>query len=251
MIISVINQKGGVGKTTTVHNLGAALGRRGIKTLLIDFDPQGSLTEGSGKTVKNGQLMDVFNGDKKLTDVIIKGPEFDVIPANLDLAEFDVRYSGEMGRESKLKKTLKNLDYKYVFLDCGPTLGLLTINALVASDYILIPLQTEFYSISGLKSLNRTIDQVKAHELNDNLKTIGVLLTLFDKRKKLHRDVVDLAKNELGENLFNTIIRSNTDVSAAPSHHMSIFDFAPSSNGSSDYNEFVEEFLERIKSNEG
>ena len=253
MKIAVMNQKGGVGKTTVVHNLLVGLARRGLKVLGVDLDPQANLTTGFGVDPENGRnILSLMNSDVKYEDIIASKKGVDIIPSSLELAEFDLLLSGEMMRESKIKLVISKLEdnYDYILLDCGPTLGLLTINAMVAVDKIFIPLQTEFYSMAGLKSLIKTINKVKDNDLNSDLSILGIVLTLFDSRTRLHKQVLDVVKENFKEELFSTKIRINTDLATAPSHYKSIFDYAPRSNGAQDFHALLDEFLKKVKKKE-
>jgi len=248
MKISVMNQKGGVGKTTMVHNLMVGLSRRGFSCLGIDLDPQANLTIGFGIEPENNKnILSLISNNMTIESVLISKNGINLIPASLELSEFDLFLSTELMRESKIKKYINSLSKKYdfIFLDCGPTLGLLTINALVAADSVLVPMQTEFYSIVGLESLFKTIKKVKDNGLNNKLDLLGIVLTLFDGRTNLHKEVEKEVVNIHQKIVFKSKIRLNTALASAPSHFKSIFDFAPTSNGAKDFLAFINEFLEK------
>ena len=247
-IISVVNQKGGVGKTTTVHNLASFLGRK-HRVLAIDMDPQASLTIGTGLDPDDKKnVVTAINGES-LASIIVKRNNFMLLPGSIVLSEFDVSFSSVMGREMMLKKLIKPIekDYDFILIDCQPTLALSTVNSLVASDKLLIPQQTEFFSMKGLELVLQAIQNIKDNDLNNNLDILGIVLTLCDKRKTLHKDVVEVLKDNFPELVMDTIIRSNVDLASAPSHYSSIFDYAPKSKGAIDYEALGKEFLKRLK----
>ena len=246
-IISIINQKGGVGKTTTVQNIADYLGRKNYKVLACDMDPQASLTIASAIDPNEEENV-IFMMDTNHS-FIKKRKYYDLIPASITLSEFDMHFSARMGREQSLKQLLEKYEdqYDFILIDCSPTLGLATINSLVASNKVLIPLQTEYYSMKGLSLIFDTIEQIKANDLNQNLDIFGIVLTLFDKRKRLHNDVKELITKNFGDILFDSVIRSNADLATAPSHFKSIFDYSPNSYGANDYKSLGNEIIKRIK----
>lgn len=251
LVIAVTNQKGGVGKTTTAINLASGLALKGKKTLLIDIDPQGNATSGLGidgrglkKTVYNVLLdPDEING------VIMKTSleNLYILPANADLVGAEIELITMEKREFRLKNAISNLkDFDFIIIDCPPSLGILTLNAIVASKSLLVPMQSEYYSLEGLSRLLKTIKMVKK-ELNPSIEIMGILLTMYDGRNNLAKCVFEEIRNHFGEKLFNTLIPRNVKLSEAPSHGQPIFIFEPSSRGSISYQLFVDEFLERSK----
>ena len=246
--ISIINQKGGVGKTTTVHNLADFLGSKGYKVLCIDIDAQASLTIASGIDPREDEnIMYMMEDPKK--DFIKKKTNYDLIPSSLSLSEFDMYFTAKLGREKKLKECIAKYKDKYDFilLDCSPTLGLATVNALVASDKLLIPQQTEFFSMKGLTLIFQTLKNIKDNNLNDDLELLGIVLTLFDRRKRLHKDVKELIEETFKDKVFDSVIRSNADLATAPSHFKPIFAYNPKSYGAQDYRKLGNELLKRLK----
>lgn len=251
LVIAVTNQKGGVGKTTTAINLASGLALKGKKTLLIDIDPQGNATSGLGidgrglkKTVYN-----VLLDPDEINDVIMKTSleNLYILPANADLVGAEIELITMEKREFRLKNAISNLkDFDFIIIDCPPSLGILTLNAIVASKSLLVPMQSEYYSLEGLSRLLKTIKMVKK-ELNPSIEIMGILLTMYDGRNNLAKCVFEEIRNHFGEKLFNTLIPRNVKLSEAPSHGQPIFIFEPSSRGSISYQLFVDEFLERSK----
>ena len=256
-IISIINQKGEVGKTTTVINLAAGLSMKGKKILVIDLDPQGNATTGLGlsnNTTSEATIYNVLNGNKKISDVIQK-TSFDnlnLITSNVDLSGLEVETAGDSRRAFKLKDELALIlndsreSYDYILIDCPPSLSLLTIMALVASDSLVVPLQTEFFALEGLTQLMKTIDRIKSN-LNTHLKIRGILLTMFDKRNKLSGQVELEARNYFKEKVYTTSVPRNVRLSEAPSHGIPVLLYDKICPGSKAYFEFTEEFLEQDK----
>ena len=256
-IISVINQKGGVGKTTTVINLAAGLTMKGKKILVIDLDPQGNATTGLGlsnTTSSDKTIYSVLNGNKQIFEVIQKTrfTNLSLITSNVDLSGLEVETAGDSRRAFKLKDELSLIlndsraSYDYILIDCPPSLSLLTIMALVASDALLVPLQTEFFALEGLTQLMKTIERIKSN-LNPSLDIRGILLTMFDKRNKLSGQVEIEARNYFKEKVYNTAVPRNVRLSEAPSHGIPVLLYDKVCPGSKAYFKFTEEFLDQDK----
>ncbi len=253
--IAVINQKGGVGKTTTVINLASSLSIMGQSNLIIDLDPQGNATTGLGKS-NNDEDRNIYNLLIKkisLSDAILKTDikNLDIIGSNVNLSGLEVETANDSDRAFVLKQILeneKNLLSKYdnIFIDCPPSLSLLTIMALVASDELLVPLQTEFFALEGITQLVKTIDRIKIN-LNPQLKVRGILLTMFDKRNKLSSQVDKEARNFFKEKVYKTVIPRNVRLSEAPSHGQPCVLYDKNCLGSKSYTKLAEEFLNQKK----
>jgi chromosome partitioning protein len=250
-IISVVNQKGGVGKTTTAVNLASFLSEEGHKTLLVDLDPQANATSGIGinKDRITKSVYDLLVSDEIITECLYPSP-FDllnVIPSSRELAGAEVELVNIVSRETCLASNLENLKkhYDIIIIDCPPSLGLLTLNALVASTHSLIPLQCEYYALEGVASLLNTIKLVQEN-LNEKLQILGILLTMFDKRTALNKNIVANAKHFFGELLFNTVIPRNIKLAEAPSHGLPIPLYSAGSTGAAAYFQFTKEVLSRV-----
>lgn len=246
-IISIANQKGGVGKTTTAVNLSAILAKKGKKILLIDADPQGNATSGLGIDKKAKlSTYDLLTGEDKAVDIIQKTEikNLSICPSNINLAGAEVQLVSMMSREQRLKEKLEPVKNKfdYVFIDCPPSLGLITLNAFTASDSVLIPVQCEYYALEGLGQLINTIEIVKRH-LNKDLYIEGALLTMYDIRTNLSNQVVKEIKKYFNNKVYKTIIPRNVRVSEAPSYGLPITVYDPHSKGAKSYEKLGKEFL--------
>ena len=255
-IISVINQKGGVGKTTTVINLAAGLTMKGKKILVIDLDPQGNATTGLGLSNTDSELTiySVLNGNKKISEVILstKFENLNLVTSNVDLSGLEIETAGDSRRAFKLKDELASIlndsgaSYDYIIIDCPPSLSLLTIMALVASDELVVPLQTEFFALEGLTQLMKTIERIKSN-LNPSLNIRGILLTMYDKRNKLSGEVEHEARNYFKEKVYQTIVPRNVRLSEAPSHGVPVLLYDKTCPGSKSYFSFTNEFINQEK----
>ena len=245
-VISIANQKGGVGKTTTSVNLGAALAEAGNRVLVIDLDPQGNATSGLGIQHRDleGSVYDVIINDKSLEDCTEPTAvrNLFVVPATIDLAGAEIELVPAFSREMKLKKAIKEVtdDYDYVLIDCPPSLGLLTVNALAASDDVIVPVQCEYYALEGLMQLLKNVGLVK-NNLNEKLNVRGILLTMFDARTKLSEQVASEVINNSGVKVYSTVIPRTVRLSEAPSFGQPIITFDPTSRGAIAYRELAKE----------
>ncbi len=254
--IAIFNQKGGVGKTTTNINLAACLAIKGKKVLVLDIDPQGNTTSGLGiskrgleNTMYEVLIVDGYDPKNAIRSTVVEG--LDIIPASVELAGAEVEMVQLEGREKRLKKALDKIRdlYDYIFIDCPPSLGLLTINSLTAVDSVLIPIQCEFYALEGVSQLMSTIELVRK-SMNKNLEIQGVILSMFDGRTNLSIQVVEEVKRYFKQKVYTTVIPRNVRLAEAPSYGLPIMEYDPKSNGARAYMEFAEEFLALEKAKE-
>lgn len=246
-IISLLNHKGGVGKTTSAINIGAGLVELGKRTLLIDLDPQANLTLSLGIPRQKVTIYEALRGEAELEPFSYKDG-LEVITSSLDLSSAEMELINEAGREYILRELFDTVieDYDFIIIDCPPSLGLLTLNALTCSDYVYIPLQTEFLALQGLAKIKQIIDKVK-FRLNKKLQIGGVIATMYDQRKVLNRDVVETIKKYFGKKVFDTLIRDNVALAEAPAQRMDIFSYNKKSKGAEDYLSLCNEIIQRVE----
>ena len=250
MKIAISNQKGGVGKTTTAINLASGLAQKGLKTLLIDLDPQANSTMSNVDLEEiDGNMYDVMTGVTSLAEVIVPcGREnLFIAPSRIAMAKLEVRMAGELDAPYRLKDCIESLDGEYdaIIIDTPPTLGLLTVNAMVAATHVLIPIQASYFALEGTDDLLETIDKIKARP-NTELRMLGVLITMFDRRTILAREVREEILEVFGDHVFDTFITKSVRLEESPAHRSSIFDHAPSSSGAYEYYRLCEEVLQRV-----
>lgn len=249
-VIATINQKGGVGKSTTVINLAACLGENNKKVLIVDFDPQGNSSSGFGieKDELENDIYDVILNEVPIENVIQDTcePRVFVAPATIQLAGAEIELVNTMARESVLKEALESVkdEFDYVIIDCPPSLGLLTINALIAADSLLIPIQCEYYALEGVTKLLESMNMVKKR-MNPDLEIFGVVMTMFDSRTTLSKQVVDEVENFFGKKMFKTVIPRNVKIAEAPSHGMPVSMYARISKGAAAYAKLAKEVVAR------
>lgn len=247
-VIAIANQKGGVGKTTTAVNLSSCLAFKGKKVLIIDIDPQGNTTSGLGIDKKSitRSIYDVLINDDDIKNTLIKTPVdgLSLSPSNIQLAGAEVELVSVISREMRMKAAINEIrkDYDFILMDCPPSLGLLTVNALTAADTILVPIQCEYYALEGLSQLMNTVKLVQKH-LNTSLEVEGVVLTMFDARTNLSIQVVDEVKKHFKDKVYRTVIPRNVRLSEAPSFGLPIILYDPKSKGAECYLDLAEEVI--------
>ncbi|MDH5381006.1 MAG: ParA family protein [Cyclobacteriaceae bacterium] len=241
--ISIVNQKGGTGKTTTSVNLASAMVSEGMRVLVIDFDPQGNLSYCFGVDPDGDTIANVLKGDISLKDAIVVSESVHIVPANISLADLEISLVAEIGREFYLKKALDTVEgYDYIIIDCPPSLSLLAINALVASDAVVVPMQMEVMSLQGLNQIQSTIQKINS-SYNKSIYIKGILPVMVDHRRNLDGEVEGFIKENYNIPLFESRIRTNVRASEAPSFGKSVISYAPKSNSAMDYINFASELI--------
>jgi chromosome partitioning protein len=250
MICTFFNHKGGVGKTTTTLNLGAALVKQGKRVLLIDIDPQANLTTSAGISPDVTPTVDgVFREQIQAKACIIKTSSGDIIPSSLDLSKAERDITNVIDRERILRRQLESLkeEYDFILIDCPPSLSNLSINGVVAADKVFIPVQTEMLALKGLPVVLEIIDELHRKRVNPTLEVGGIIATMFDERKVVCKTVIQQLRSIFGDKVFNSVVRDNVVLAEAPASGKSVFEYAPKSHGANDYTELCNEFLHRVE----
>jgi chromosome partitioning protein len=252
MIVAITNQKGGVGKTTTAINLAAGLAQKGMETLLVDLDPQANSTMSNIDLDTVGlSMFDVLAGSAVMSEIVVETeiPNLSIAPSRIAMAKLEVSLVGELDAPYRLKDRLQNVvdQFDAIILDTPPTLGLTTVNALVAATHVLIPIQSSYFALEGTDDLLETVDKIKARP-NTELQLLGVVVTMYDKRTVISRDVADEIGEVFGSLVFDTRITKSVRLEESPAHRTSIFEHAPDSSGAYEYYRLCEEVLQRVGS---
>ena len=242
--ICILNHKGGVGKTTTTLNISGGLSLRGKRVLMIDLDPQMNLSQSLGIKDPQRDIYGTLTGRYRLSPVEV-AENLSIVPSSKELRNIESEFSSKIGGQVRLRKILSEVQgYDYCFIDCPPSLGLLSINAMTSSQEIIVPLTPEFYSVQGVISLNETIEEVKEN-LNPNLRLTGIIITLYNKQKVVHREFADVIQESFGEIVYPTRVRSSVAIEESPTQCQDVFRYNPESIGAKDYSEIIDEFLRR------
>lgn len=248
-VISIAQLKGGEGKTTTTGAIGASLARRGFRVLMIDADPQTNLTHGMGFIDRPGRtLYEALHGQVSLADITQTAQGYGLVPSSLSLSGAEVELSSRIGRERLLSGLLapEKARYDFILIDCPPSIGLLTLNALAASDYVLSPMQAERHSLKGLQEIHGVIALVRDNQINPNLELLGIVLNKYDKRKILHRDIYETIQEQFPDKMFGVTIRTNIALAEAQIVGQDIYAYQAESNGAQDYDILATEMLKRL-----